>query len=74
MPLCPVCDKPVALDTTPTAPFCSDRCRLVDLGRWLDETQAIPLKSRRPGFGADEEDTDGDSQAANIAPDEPPDE
>jgi endogenous inhibitor of DNA gyrase (YacG/DUF329 family) len=32
----------VSLDQTPTAPFCSDRCRLVDLGRWLDEAYGMP--------------------------------
>jgi endogenous inhibitor of DNA gyrase (YacG/DUF329 family) len=26
------------------APFCSDRCRLLDLGRWLDEAYRIPAK------------------------------
>jgi endogenous inhibitor of DNA gyrase (YacG/DUF329 family) len=42
MPRCPVCDAPVQLDVTPTVPFCSDRCRLVDLGRWLDESYGVP--------------------------------
>ena len=44
MPLCPVCDAKVRLDATPSAPFCSDRCRLIDLGRWLDEAYALPEK------------------------------
>ncbi len=30
---CPICKKPVALDT-PDVPFCSDRCRVLDLGAW----------------------------------------
>ena len=47
MPKCPVCDAVVDVVTTPTAPFCSDRCRLVDLGRWLDEGYGVPLQ-RRP--------------------------
>lgn len=42
MPRCPVCDASVQLDVTPTVPFCSDRCRLVDLGRWLDESYGVP--------------------------------
>lgn len=42
MPRCPVCDAAVHLDVTPTVPFCSDRCRLVDLGRWLDESYGVP--------------------------------
>jgi hypothetical protein len=24
------------------APFCSERCRTIDLGRWLGETYALP--------------------------------
>ena len=42
MPQCPVCNAAVSLESTPTAPFCSDRCRLVDLGRWLEEGYAVP--------------------------------
>ena len=28
---------------TKTSPFCSDRCRLIDLGRWLDGRYQIPV-------------------------------
>jgi len=24
-------------------PFCSERCRLIDLGRWLDEENRLPI-------------------------------
>jgi endogenous inhibitor of DNA gyrase (YacG/DUF329 family) len=40
---CPVCRKPVPW--TPASrwrPFCSERCRLIDLGEWLDEGHRIP--------------------------------
>ena len=30
---CPICRKEVPLDS-PDVPFCSDRCRLIDLGKW----------------------------------------
>lgn len=30
---CPICRKTVALDS-PDVPFCSDRCRTIDLGKW----------------------------------------
>jgi len=53
MPRCPVCDAPVDLETTPTVPFCSDRCRLIDLGRWLDEAYAVP-EEKRPATEDDE--------------------
>ncbi len=36
---CPICGKPA----TPEArPFCSERCREVDLNRWLSETYVVP--------------------------------
>ncbi len=31
---CPICDEPFRSDAD-SAPFCSARCRLVDLGKWL---------------------------------------
>jgi endogenous inhibitor of DNA gyrase (YacG/DUF329 family) len=42
---CPTCTKTytiVGLDDLPSFPFCSDRCRLIDLGRWIDGVYAIP--------------------------------
>lgn len=47
---CAVCSKPVVADN-PYRPFCSARCRQVDLGRWLSGDYAIPVKP---------EDQDGD--------------
>jgi endogenous inhibitor of DNA gyrase (YacG/DUF329 family) len=43
---CPICRKEVQL-TDPFMPFCSDRCRLIDLGKWASEeyrisTPAVP--------------------------------
>lgn len=32
---CPICKSPVARESK-TFPFCSERCRLLDLGNWLD--------------------------------------
>lgn len=37
---CPICKRPVALDD-PYMPFCSDRCRLIDLGNWASEKYVI---------------------------------
>jgi hypothetical protein len=34
-PRCPKCQIEVSRDN-PFLPFCSERCRLLDLGRWLD--------------------------------------
>lgn len=39
---CPTCRKTVVLAIdAPHRPFCSPRCKLVDLGRWLDEEYRI---------------------------------
>lgn len=42
---CPTCSKAFEvdrIDDLPSFPFCSERCRLVDLGRWIDESHRIP--------------------------------
>lgn len=39
-PTCPICGKP---QVTEHRPFCSARCRDVDLHRWLNESYAIPV-------------------------------
>ena len=36
---CPICGKPAEARFRP---FCSARCRLVDLGRWLDGSYRVP--------------------------------
>jgi endogenous inhibitor of DNA gyrase (YacG/DUF329 family) len=37
---CPICKKPVKKDN-PDFPFCSDRCRLIDLGKWASGAYVI---------------------------------
>lgn len=40
---CPICQRPAAPRPQNRAfPFCTERCRMVDLGRWLGEDYAIP--------------------------------
>ena len=46
---CPICKKPVreredATEPNPHFPFCSDRCKLIDLGRWLEGKYQIPVE------------------------------
>jgi hypothetical protein len=43
VPSCPICKKPVgARAANPAYPFCSARCKLLDLGKWLGEDYRIP--------------------------------
>jgi endogenous inhibitor of DNA gyrase (YacG/DUF329 family) len=39
MPKCPICGR----DTAPKRAFCSDRCRQIDLGKWLNEDYRVPI-------------------------------
>ena len=40
---CPQCRKPVQWRAdNPWRPFCSERCKLIDLGDWAAERHAIP--------------------------------
>ena len=38
---CPICDKLFEPEQSPAMPFCSDRCRWIDLGHWLDEDYGL---------------------------------
>jgi uncharacterized protein len=39
---CPTCGKPAEWKDNPYRPFCSERCKLVDLGRWVNEEYRVP--------------------------------
>jgi endogenous inhibitor of DNA gyrase (YacG/DUF329 family) len=40
---CPTCGKPVEWSLLQRwKPFCSERCKLIDLGAWIDERHRIP--------------------------------
>jgi hypothetical protein len=40
---CPTCRRPVEWsEQSAYRPFCSERCRLIDLGAWLTEQNKIP--------------------------------
>jgi endogenous inhibitor of DNA gyrase (YacG/DUF329 family) len=57
MPLrvkCPTCRKETTWENNPHRPFCSERCRLIDLGAWAEERYRIPGQEEEDY--ADEED------------------
>ncbi len=55
---CPTCRATVAAGT-PTAPFCCERCRLLDLGSWLDGRYRV-AGSAEEDARPSESDGDGD--------------
>jgi endogenous inhibitor of DNA gyrase (YacG/DUF329 family) len=58
---CPICNKP--LQTQNYLPFCSERCKLIDLGAWVSERYRLPAEradftESAPGAN----DTEGESE------------
>ncbi len=51
---CPGCGSMTPYDGNPLRPFCSERCRCLDLGAWADESYRIP----GPPADVDEEPAD----------------
>ena len=52
---CPTCKKAGEWFEGPFGPFCSKRCKLVDLGKWLGEEHAISEPLRPEHFKEYEE-------------------
>jgi endogenous inhibitor of DNA gyrase (YacG/DUF329 family) len=51
---CPICKKEVPFDA-PEMPFCSKRCRMIDIGNWADERYVIAGSASQPGFEEENE-------------------
>jgi uncharacterized protein len=63
---CPICDKPMdgqGPKEWPAWPFCSERCRVIDLGRWLGGSYRI----ESPARVEDLEDADANESPPNPA-------
>lgn len=61
---CPVCKQPFASAPSQALPFCSLRCRQIDLGRWLGEQYSVPVER------LDDDEDDGESMPERFLPDE----
>jgi len=58
---CPICRKPTDSETDADFPFCSERCRTLDLGNWASEKYVVS----EPVF-----DEDGAEELTPADPDE----
>ncbi|OFV96617.1 MAG: hypothetical protein A3H94_04435 [Acidobacteria bacterium RIFCSPLOWO2_02_FULL_60_20] len=59
---CPICGRPVEI-SDPHLPFCSERCRLLDLGNWASGRYAIPT-------AISEQESAGDGEVSERPKDE----
>lgn len=57
---CPTCGKPASWQDNPFRPFCSERCKLVDLGRWVSDEYRVPGQtvSTEPSEKASDKESD----------------
>jgi hypothetical protein len=52
---CPQCGKTVAWDpANPYRPFCSERCKMIDLGAWASESYRVPVTENKEEPESDE--------------------
>ena len=59
---CPRCDAQVVWSTeNPYRPFCSERCKLIDLGDWAMERYRVPVEG-----GKDAPDAEGPDEGSGI--------
>jgi endogenous inhibitor of DNA gyrase (YacG/DUF329 family) len=54
---CPICQKPVN-PTDPEVPFCSERCRIIDLGNWASGKYVISTPANLELEESDPEDSE----------------
>jgi len=39
--ICPICKRKTTWEENPWRPFCSERCKLIDLGKWASEKYRV---------------------------------
>ncbi len=47
---CPTCRQPTSFQDNPFRPFCSERCKLLDFGAWVNEEYAVPAEEPAPSL------------------------
>ena len=52
---CPICRHAVSWEGNPNRPFCSERCRLIDLGNWATGQYSLPSEESNPEETVNEE-------------------
>ena len=59
---CPICKTEVSYKENPFRPFCSERCKLIDLDNWLEGRYRVPdtTSEQQVPDGPDAEEDGGD--------------
>jgi len=51
---CPICKKKVEWEGNSHRPFCSERCRMIDLGAWVAGEYSVPAETLPSGEDTEE--------------------
>ncbi len=62
---CPTCHNEVPWEENPHRPFCSERCRLIDLGAWAMERYRLPGEPAHGPEPATKEEPQSEGNGAN---------
>ncbi len=62
--LCPRCGEVAAWAGNPYRPFCSERCKMIDLGAWASGEHRIPGKPLSP----EDQPAEGPASDSGAAP------
>ncbi|MGC3991040.1 MAG: DNA gyrase inhibitor YacG [Chthoniobacteraceae bacterium] len=65
---CPTCKKESDFEADPFGPFCSRRCKLIDLGQWFEESHVISDPLTADHFAEYEEKTGEELDRRNSLP------
>ncbi len=60
---CSTCGRRFILQHSPVPPFCSERCQMIDLGHWLDESIGVPFEGDSGDTPIEYRDDDQDDSA-----------
>jgi len=53
--ICPVCKNITTWEENPFRPFCTERCKLIDLGAWASDEYGIPGKPGKENDTSEED-------------------
>jgi endogenous inhibitor of DNA gyrase (YacG/DUF329 family) len=53
--ICPVCKNKTTWEENPWRPFCSERCKVLDFGKWVSEEYKIAGAQKDGDQGEQEE-------------------
>ncbi len=61
--LCPICKREMRWEGNPFRPFCSERCKLIDLDNWLEGRYRINTKE---AAGPEQKESRQDDAEADV--------